>query len=658
MKSRIALRALLRRDAARHLSIQTLVTAGLVAVLAAAPAAAQTAGRLASAALHQVAVEHGLDAANLSIASSARATYPLSKQIANTFKVIDAASGETYSVALDDSARVVEPLVLELTEKTANDALYGRIDPRLFDRLPSVTEGSAIAVAVWLAEPQSEGAERMSPEEAELALQTDAARDAYLGQVDQVRSAFVGSIVAPVAGKLGAQGIEFTTDDFTPVLHAFLTPAQIRDVATWTGVERIYLSPTHESDLDIARQTIFAHVVNAMGITGAGVRVGQIEVGGRVATYNPYLLGVVQDPTFVCAGVSPHSTAVAGMIRSTHTLVRGIAYNCWLYAAGSCGGISAQLQNRATAATAWGATALNLSFGANIGLSLGPDDRFFDGMVINRARTIVKSAGNENGLCNSGNGNVTSPGLAYNVITVGNFDDKNTVNWVGDTIEPCSSYKDPNSTHGDREKPELAAPGTNFVSTTVAAPWVGPVGSGTSYAAPMVTGSAALMMQRNPALNIWPESVKAILMATATHNIEGLTRLSEYDGAGGIVDHYADSVVRRVMGNWGGVSYTCSSALDVDETSMYLAAGRRVRVVIAWDNDPAYTNWASQPCADLDLRVMSPTGVAVASSNSWDNTYEIAEFTPAVSGTYTLRVHKFRCDYNPRYLGWAWFQLP
>ena len=44
----------------------------------------------------------------------------------------------------------------------------------------------------------------------------------------------------------------------------------------------------------------------------------------------------------------------------------------------------------------------------------------------------------------------------------------------------------------------------------------------------------------------------------------------------------------------------------------------------------------------------------VASSLSWDNTYEIVHFTAPTTGTYRLRVNKYRCNYTPKWLGWAW----
>jgi subtilisin family serine protease len=254
---------------------------------------------------------------------------------------------------------------------------------------------------------------------------------------------------------------------------------------------------------------------------------------------------------------------------------------------------------------------------------------------------------------------VLSPATAYNVVTVGAFDDKNSFLWAGDTMSTFTSSVDPISTHNDREKPEISAPGTGIRSTLTAFPWLGNYGStnGTSYSSPIVAGAAVQMMQRNTVLQSWPESVKAILMVTALHDVEPPARLSEKEGAGSLVAIYADQIVRRVGGNWGGVSYSCTAALDTSMTTMALTAGRRLRAVVAWDNDPAYTSYSTQPCADLDLQIVNSAGAVVASSSSWDNTYEIVDFTVPATGTYTLRVHKYRCSLSPRYLGWSWFQL-
>ena len=86
----------------------------------------------------------------------------------------------------------------------------------------------------------------------------------------------------------------------------------------------------------------------------------------------------------------------------------------------------------------------------------------------------------------------------------------------------CSSFGDPTSQNGDREKPELVAPAAN-IEMVDPGPANLAVDSGTSFAAPHVTGVTALLMQQNSRLTIWPEITRAVLMASATHNIEGST---------------------------------------------------------------------------------------------------------------------------------------
>jgi len=296
---------------------------------------------------------------------------------------------------------------------------------------------------------------------------------------------------------------------------------------------------------------------------------------------------------------------------------------------------------------------LNLSWGSDPNLIPSANDRFYDDYVLNNWVTVVKSAGN----LGQGNGNVTSPGLAYNIITVGNYDHRDTNVWTDDVMSPSSSFRDPISTNGDREKPEITAPGTGIQSTTTTSPWIGNIGSGTSFAAPQVTGGAALLMQVEPALRVWPEGVKAILMAGALNNIEGATRLSENDGAGGI-DLFASYAMAEGSdyANWGGHYYSCSGIQLMDVATMNLTAGERTRVAIAWSTSDDYADYTNRPDADLDLRIIGPAGEWVTSSASYDNTYEIVEFTPTTSGVYSLKVNKFRCDHVSRWLGWAWHQ--
>ena len=55
-------------------------------------------------------------------------------------------------------------------------------------------------------------------------------------------------------------------------------------------------------------------------------------------------------------------------------------------------------------------------------------------------------------------------------------------------MSAISSFVDPTSTMGDREKPEVSAPGTNIQMLSNGFPWPGQTNSGTSFAAPRSPG--------------------------------------------------------------------------------------------------------------------------------------------------------------------------
>lgn len=629
------------------------------------PVSVQSPVDMNQVALARLAERRGVSPDDLDVVSSGEARYSLLNKTVFDFKVRDKHSRRITGIALSADGQEVDTEELAASEEAARVAKYGKLDPALAGLLGSAMAFEPVEVVVWLEGPQHEGPRRLRRRKGGQPPLTQDESDEFLRGVDAKLKAAVRPVVAPVAARLERMGYEAVTDDFTPAIHVKLPPALIGEVERWAEVERIYLSERYHQTLNVARDTIEADVVNTRGFTGTGIRVGQVEVGGRVASGNPNLAGMALSTVFQCANDDRHGTGVAGIIRSTHATIRGIAPAATLWAGGSCGGVESELQSQSTAAVDWGARALNLSFGRDTALAVGSNDRFYDRMVINRFRTVVVAAGNEaaglqpDGVtpCPSATGNVLSPGLAYNVITVGNFNDQNTVDWADDAVGPCSSWVDPTSSHGDREKPEVAAPGTRITTTSIAAPWDNHTDSGTSFAAPMVTGAAALMMQRDLVLDSNPEAVKAILMATSVNDIEDTpTVLSERDGAGGVALDRADNVVRDVNGSWDMRAYTCSSPFFVRLTTMTLAAGVRARFVISWTNNPSYSAYATQQGADLDLEVVNSAGTVVASSYTWDDAYDIAEFTPTVAGTYHLEVYKNRCSYNPQYVGWAWYQ--
>jgi hypothetical protein len=613
-------------------------------------AAFQQADDSGAVAIHLVAARTGVPPTRLVVVASAEARYPALGTVGRAYKVLDTATGVVESIVLDRQGEPLDPGFLASSDRALASANGSPLELTLASRLADVSPDQPLPVVFWLREPALPRPARVAPARPGASpIAQDVARAAEATTAAS-RAAVVRRLAAPLMSRLQAAGVATLDAGAAPAVFATVPASLLAELSSRPEIERVYLSGTNRPDLDVARPTIHADVVQARGLTGQGVQVAQIEPIGRVSAANPYLAGVTQDGVSACSTESDHATAVAGVLRSTDPALRGIAPGISLRVGGSCAGLSAELNNRAAAPADWGARVFSLSYSNDTGRVPNADDRFYDDLVFNSHRTVVKSAGN-NGLTD---GNVTSPGLGYNVLTVGNFDDHNTVAWADDSVNPTSSYLGPVSTHGDRRKPEIAAPGTNIRSLSLTAPWDTYSSTGASFATPMVAGTVALLLQRNADLAQWPEAVRAILLATAVNPLSGDPTLASRAGAGGLVADRADDLVQRTNGDWGAQGYDCSSPALLDVATLSLTAGQRVRAVLAWNTDPSWSGWPTLPGTDLDLVTLGPGGSSVAVSASLDNSWELVEFTAATSGDYRLRVSRSRCDSSPNGLAWAW----
>ena len=164
---------------------------------------------------------------------------------------------------------------------------------------------------------------------------------------------------------------------------------------------------------------------------------------------------------------------------------------------------------------------VNLSLNSSVSESYhtSPLDAAVEVLWFNKI-VVVASAGNQ------GSGAIYPPANDPFIITVGATDDKGTPGLSDDVTASFSAY---GTTSEGFPKPDLVAPGTNITARLVnsnmglaGAHPANKVGdqyfrmSGTSMAAPIVSGAIALLLQDEP--NLTPDQVKYRLMATANVN--------------------------------------------------------------------------------------------------------------------------------------------
>jgi len=379
------------------------------------------------------------------------------------------------------------------------------------------------------------------------------------------------------------------------------------------------------------------------GVTASGnVRV-MVNDTGSVEPGHPWLPPIV---SLTSAGVESHGTSVAGNIANTHPLYHGAAYTLpELY--------SAPGYQDSTAPGVW---ALAIQNGVDLGNiswwnflkgSIQFLDRFFDYTIRNFSVMLFKSNGNQGGTASP---TCTTPGCGYNMISVGNYSDQNTWDWAGDPMAGSSSYVNPIEGH---EKPEIATPG-DCVATTSLGGSITSCFGGTSSASPLACGVGALLCSYEANLLAQMTTLKAAMMVSAWHNVEGDPLLSDRDGAGGVVAKAAYALLRDHQ--WWFQDVTAADfPSGVLELDVPLLAGEETRLIALWFSaaDAAYTSDVLQ--MDLDLRVLDPSGIPVAGSFSAVNPFELVSFTAAQSGNYRVRLvqQKFLGTSEPLTVAWS-----
>jgi hypothetical protein len=228
-------------------------------------------------------------------------------------------------------------------------------------------------------------------------------------------------------------------------------------------------------------------------------------------------------------------------------------------------------------------------------------------------------------LANNQHGNVRSPGIAYNVMTVGAYDS------ATNTMPDFSNWIDPDT---GAYKPEIVAPG---VSIDISPTYTNI--SGTSTATPMAAGFAADLMEQFTWLRLRPQVLASYLIVNGVRiNTDGGTAGAR-DGYGRVDYNVAQSGLSYWWDGTNSQFFDASANIDV---TVNLGTTGNYLVALSWLVDGDYVLSNTTPNQDLDLYVYDPTGAFVASSTSVAQTHEVIKFNATRTGNYLFRIHRYR----------------
>ncbi|MGH2784474.1 MAG: S8 family peptidase [Actinomycetota bacterium] len=342
--------------------------------------------------------------------------------------------------------------------------------------------------------------------------------------------------------------------------------ARVAGVYTLTLDRKVAVSEDRNppSPNSVYRKVVKADAVNNAGYKGQGVTVAVVDTGiTEVADLSGRIVEVSNGGPFggtsacknfsgesTCNDTYGHGTFIAGIIAGNGAASsgewKGIAPQARLLSVKIAGSTGAADVSTLLAAMQWivsyrstyNIKVLNLSLGTNGTQTYRTDplnyavEKVWDSGIV-----VVVSAGN----LGPEPGTISKPGDDPWVVTVGATDDQGT-NGIGDDTVPNFSAHGPTAADGIA-KPDVAAPGGHIVSLRAPGSEIDTrfpnyidgayrKGSGTSMSAAVVSGTAALIVQRNPSWS--PNRVKFALTQTARQAASN----DEMAVGSGVIDAY------------------------------------------------------------------------------------------------------------------------
>ena len=401
-------------------------------------------------------------------------------------------------------------------------------------------------------------------------------------------------------------------------------------------------------------------------LKGNGIRIGVLETPNRVNLQHAHLsnanLSWVPHPTFPIAAPpaneTTHATFVTSIIVGQAVTINGIRAegvvpNATAYQT-IFDGSNADMYNRMNLlAQTYVVHVINCSFGAITGLGYNVYDLEADKFIRNTGVTIVKSAGNQG----NQTGEISSPGKALNVITVGNADTISGTNSATQTQRPTPFGMNSSSSFAQADylpnKPDIVAPGTNiFISNAAGNGFYNDLGpsiemTGTSISAPIVTGIVAQHMQYRPALISNNTMLRATLYLSANPHAISTVNNSNDTGNAHLRQRSGIGLARADVVYWAytGSSYNAKNTTNwvTAHSNISINSGQGIRAVLVFSKSGDYNINSTVDMDEVAFRLVNQaTGQVVAISDSSKNNVEVIRFVTSASGVFRIEYRVYR----------------